>query len=1339
MGVSSFGFGGVNAHVVLEEYVGDIEQKTEVKEQRTQIFILSAKNEERLKEYAENMVAFLNINPKIELADITYTLQVGREAFDERLAIIALDINTLKTILSSYCEGKTDIDNLYTGNIKTNRRVLDIMNNATDGNAIARDLVDYGRLINIAKLWVIGLEIDWNNLYSGYTLKRLSLPTYPFAKEKYWMETFAKDKKYHLKFRHIKSQEYKIVEESQCKLEKSNETYFPINQDILNTKIANDLIKDVSLILKIEESNLDLNSNMSEFGFDSISFTQFANILSARYSIDLKPSKLYEYGSLSALITYLGQNYTNILSKYHNIQQESSENIRKNISPLKLDKIKSIKHCSYNNYLNSSEKYLADEPIAIVGVSCMMPCSNNLEEFWQNLISGKDMINEIPEDRWDWKTYYGDPSKELNKTSIKWAGFMNEVDKFDASFFKISPKEAELMDPQQRIFLEIVWKTIEDAGYKVSDLSTTKTGIFVGATESEYKYLIEQSDSQLDAQILTGNYYSIIANRISYLLNFNGPSETIDTACSSSLVAIHKAVQAIREGDCKIAIAGGIKVLLSPENFILTEKAGMLSIDGRCKTFDKSANGYVKGEGAGAILLKPLSKALEDNDYVYALIRGTSINHGGHTSSLTVPNPNAQAELIVNAWKNVEGLPSYLEAHGTGTSLGDPIEINGIKKAFDEIGMPKKCAIGSVKTNIGHLETAAGIAGIIKVLLSIKHKKIPRNLHLEVLNPYIELTETPFSIIDKTIDWECEGLRRAGISSFGFSGVNAHVVLEEYVNREQKIEIREQKTLIFILSAKNEERLKEYAKDMVTFISKNPEAELLDIVYTLQIGREAFDERLAIIASDINTLKSTLMNYCEGKDNIENLYTGNIKTYKSKFLSMINGNTGQEFLKNLIRHEQLANIAELFIFGANISWDTLYDEYKPNRIPLPTYPFARDRYWISQLNNITKNTKQVTSKLHLLIDSNESTLEEQCFKKTFTGEEFYLKDHIVQQNKVLPGAAYLEIANISGKFACKNQKILVIKNVFWLKPIIVNDDRKDIYISLSPNSDSIAYEIYSKEQEEKTIYSQGNLVVSTFDSQNELETTTEKINIEAIKSRCKDKLTKSQCYQKFTEIGLNYGPMFRTMKEILVGAQECFTELEVPDTEGYFILHPSIIDGAFQSVLGLMQNNNGIYLPFAVDEIEILKPTATKCYVYTKLVNDTKFDIVIADTGGNVLVKIKGFEVRLLPKQTKVSDVVYLSNVWEKEDLLMKDENISDIVIFDSEDGLYKDLGDKYNCQVTKVLDNELPIYSVFDKVQELLTQKSSDKTKLIYISRNSTPEELAISGFFKNTTIGKS
>lgn len=477
-------------------------------------------------------------------------------------------------------------------------------------------------------------------------------------------------------------------------------------------------------------------------------------------------------------------------------------------------------------------------PVAIIGMGAVMPKSKDLDQLWDNLAGGVDMVSEIPASRWDWQAIYGNPVKEHGKTNIKWGGFIDGVDLFDSLFFGISPREAEHMDPQQRIFLQTVWKTMENAGYQAADLSGTKTGLFVGLASMDYLDLMRINNIEVQAQTASGLSHCILANRISYLLNLRGPSEAFDTACSSSLVAVHKAIQSIGNGECDLAFAGGVNLILTPGIHLSLSKAGMLSGTGRCRAFDQDADGYVRSEGVCSVLLKPLDKAEADGDHIYGVIQGTAINHGGHSMFLTAPSSAAQAEATVSAWRK-SGLDpdtvTYLEAHGSGTRLGDPVEVEGILKAFrelyrdwgKELSEKPRCGLGTIKSNLGHPETVAGIAGLIKVVLAMNKGLIPANLHYSKLNPEIKLDKTPFYIVDQNKEWdrlrdseEREIPRRAGVNSYGFGGVNAHAVVEEYIDvRPMGMEAVGKRHLI-VLSAKTSDRLKAYALEMSNYFKK---------------------------------------------------------------------------------------------------------------------------------------------------------------------------------------------------------------------------------------------------------------------------------------------------------------------------------------------------------------------------------------------------------------------------------------------------------------------------------------------------------------------------------------
>ena len=429
------------------------------------------------------------------------------------------------------------------------------------------------------------------------------------------------------------------------------------------------------------------------------------------------------------------------------------------------------------------------EPIAIIGIGCRFPGSENPDAFWSMIRNGIDGISEVPPSRWDIDAYYDPDKTKPGKANTRWGGFLQDIDQFDPQFFGIAPKEAVTMDPQQRLLLEVAWETLEDAGQIPQELKGSKTGVFIGIGTHDYSIMLwQQPVSEPYATTGTGN--CIAANRISYSFDFKGPSLAVDTACSSSLVAVHLACQSIWTGESELALAGGVNMLLLPTIMVGFSKGGFMSSEGRCKSFDAGADGYVRGEGAGLVLLKPLSQAQADGDDIYGVILSSAVNQDGLSDGMAAPNPVAQEAVLREAYHKVGINPSqvdYVEAHGTGTRVGDPIETKALGAVFGEQRSPgDNCLIGSVKTNIGHTETAAGIAGIIKVALALKHKQIPPSLNFNTPNPAIAFNELNLEVVTKLTPWVKDHPLIAGVNSFGFGGTNAHIVMGEVGDGERQ-------------------------------------------------------------------------------------------------------------------------------------------------------------------------------------------------------------------------------------------------------------------------------------------------------------------------------------------------------------------------------------------------------------------------------------------------------------------------------------------------------------------------------------------------------------------------
>jgi len=507
---------------------------------------------------------------------------------------------------------------------------------------------------------------------------------------------------------------------------------------------------------------------------------------------------------------------------------------------------------------------MTSESIAIVGMGCRFPGAHGLDAFWQLLRDGVDAITEIPGDRWDVQRFYNPDLRQPGKTPVRYGGFLDQVDQFDAAFFGIAPREAITMDPQQRLLLETTWETLEDAGMPAEPLRGSQTGVFIGIGTHDYSIRLWQHPVD-DPYATTGTGNCIAANRLSYVFDFKGPSLAVDTACSSSLVATHLACQSLLTGESDLALTGGVNVLLLPTVTVGFSKGGFMSPTGRCQSFDAGADGYVRSEGVGLVLLKRLSDAIAVGDRIYAVIRGSAVNQDGSSQGIAAPNPRAQEAVLRSAYRRAgvaPGAVQYVEAHGTGTKLGDPVEMDALSTVLAEGRSPAgSCAIGSVKTNIGHTETAAGIAGLIKTALMLHHRQLLPSLHFREPNPAIAFDQIPFHVQTQLADWQTpDGIPRyAGVNSFGFGGTNAHVVLEEWAFTESTPAPQHPESWhVFTLSAKNEAALKELAQHYVEFLGNHTDLSLSDLCWMANARRSHHSHRRAIVTSSIADLREQL-------------------------------------------------------------------------------------------------------------------------------------------------------------------------------------------------------------------------------------------------------------------------------------------------------------------------------------------------------------------------------------------------------------------------------------------------------------------------------------------------
>ncbi|MFH8786799.1 SDR family NAD(P)-dependent oxidoreductase [Streptomyces roseoverticillatus] len=718
---------------------------------------------------------------------------------------------------------------------------------------------------------------------------------------------------------------------------------------------AGELLGLLHEVAGIRPGELTPDDLLSRFGFDSIMYTRLSHLANARWDLDLTPAVFFGVATANDLVDKVLRDHGPALAA--SVRPAAP-------APAPAPEPDPAPAASVPAPVRTAPAAVpapfTGEPaaVAIVGMAGLLPDSDDLDEFWQHLTAGDDLVREIPADRWDWRRLHGEPEPGRFRTTAKWGGFLRRVDLFDPQFFGISPHEAVAMDPQHRLVLEAAWTAIENAGIRPSSLSGTDTGVFIGSGTYDYFELQHALGVPLDGYNTVGRAHAIMSNRVSYLLNLRGPSETVDTACSSSLVAVHRAAEAIRHGDCEVALAGGVNVIASPTLFVDMSQADMLSPDGRCRTFDASANGIVRAEGVGVVVLKRLDAAIADGDVIHAVLRGSAVNHGGRTNSLTAPNPDAQAACIVKAHRRAGVDPrtvTYVETHGTGTELGDPVEVEGLKTAFAELYADHgaECAeahvtLGAVKTNTGHLEAAAGVTGLIKALLAMRHREIPANLHLDALNPHLRLGGSPLRLPDGREPWlrvrtpdGAEAPLRAGVSSFGLGGVNAHLVVEEY---GEEVPAAPSGAQVFVLSARDPERLRGYARRLARWAADNEEVAPAALAHTLQTGREVFSERLAIVAGSLRALVAGLEAWLSG-GSADGVFTGDGSDATTALL--LEGAEGRRYLRSVVDAGRLDKVARLWVGGAPIDWTELWQGAAPRRVPAPTYPFARESYWLT--------------------------------------------------------------------------------------------------------------------------------------------------------------------------------------------------------------------------------------------------------------------------------------------------------------------------------------------------------------------------------------------------------
>ena len=751
--------------------------------------------------------------------------------------------------------------------------------------------------------------------------------------------------------------------------------------------VRDTIIRQLSASLKMDMAKIVADEPFADYGIDSLTGVHVVQVLNSLLKTDLETISLFDYSTVNALTGYIMAQYGDALCATLSAGGTPSEPPRHPMDPSiglshpdPLPEGEGTRHRSKEDHplgQGRDKEWRAlvpgpDDAIAVIGMSARFAKSPNTKELWKNLAAGADLVEEVS--RWDLSRYYLDSA---TGEYCRHGSFLDDIDRFDPIFFNISGLEANYMDPQQRLFLEECWKALEDAGYAGGEsavqrptMATTigerRCGVYVGWCGVDYGFLLGDNPPP---QAHWGTTGSVIPARIAYFLDLHGPAVAVDTACSSSLVAVHLACRGLLAGEMDMARAGGVSIETTPASFPTPNKGGMLSHTGRCYTFDERADGFVLGEGVGVVVLKRLADAVAARDNIYGVIRGSALNQDGKTNGLTAPSARSQERLAREVYDTFNIHPARIgmvEAHGTGTKLGDPIEFEALTRAFRrDTERTQYCAIGSIKTNLGHTIAAAGVAGLIKVLLSLRHKKIPASLHFRQGNPNLRLEDSPFYINTSLHDWEAESAaegrpypRLAVLSSFGFSGTNAHMAIEEApaIDRAHG----DRPGYLIVLSARSFDQLRRQVEQLVVHLKDGADREWEDcgnISYTLLLGRKHFNHRLACVAGDTAELVHLLERWLgagqKGTAGIPQIHVSDLdgkehrqepslKRYGDQCIQACEPAADESggYL------EQLSAIAALYVQGYELEYERLFAVDRYSRISLPTYPFARERYWV---------------------------------------------------------------------------------------------------------------------------------------------------------------------------------------------------------------------------------------------------------------------------------------------------------------------------------------------------------------------------------------------------------
>jgi len=1121
---------------------------------------LSAHDSAGLERVRRDLADHLRSNDPGEFADIAYTLQRGRAARPVRAMLQARDIPEASALL----EGA--------------------------GSLAAAE--PQGSLGQVAQAWMAGESLEWGNMAGSAVGRRIPLPTYPFADERHWLDQFPC---------------WPLGSVPGDSVPQASRPTLVETPAVAATQGQPDMLEWLrqifSEVLQCEPASLSAEATYDRLGVDSLLVVSITGRV-REFFPEIRGSLLFEHKTLVELAIFLN-------GELDDNPSSLAPFIRTADAPAPIAAATSVPTTGV--------------PIAIIGMAGHFPGADDIHGLWGLLENGRTSIEFPPQDRqWD---------ADDGTVPRRRAAFIREVDRFDALFFGIAPTEARRIDPQARLFLETAWAALEDAGRTAAALKAAArraaggdadVGVFAGVMNMPYRLLAHAADAA--GQVVQANHWSV-ANRVSYHFDFTGPSLAVDTACSASLAALHLACESLRRGECGVALAGGVNLILDPVQQRELVRMGMLSPSDVCHSFGAGADGFVQGEGVGVAVLKTLDSALADGDRILGVILGSATNANGRTGGYTVPNPKAQAAVIRRALAESK-IPaesiSAIECHGTGTALGDPIEIAGLAEVFATATGGGEIAIGSIKSNMGHLESAAGVAGLAKLLLQFEHRRLAPSLNAEPINPELGLERTHFRVQTKAAHWhpprDPSGRaypRRAGLSGFGAGGANLHLVLEEapeLTPSDPPSSVRQP----IVLSAADADALQRLAQRLAVRLTDEPSlacdpSALADLAHTLAVGRTALAMRAGFLAHDRGSLIEGLRQIASGKP-----------------MALAEG-------------EPDRLIAE-WIVGKPTDWGKVcWLGERRQLIRLPTYPFAGPRLWLKAEAHAT-----APASVHNPWLTEAQAGETPAWRFNINATMPLLDQHRVGGVPYLPGVVSVILALSAAETA--GIPAAGVANVIWKRPVTPGEHGLELILSLPSGRSGRRFRLGPADGGETFV--EGRLI-GTEEAAEQISDPV--LGIDAL--AWPEILDQEQVRRRLVAAGLSHGPALRAIKRLCVDAGQVIAELELPEEArrelGDWHLCPSLLDSAFQAacMVLLPPGESAMPLPLGIERLSLYgKHWPDRLRVHARLMDRSagyaQIDILIGDAAGSPLCRIRGLTARLLPKTANEGSVPLFVPRW---------------------------------------------------------------------------------------------